>query len=104
MKNIALFTILSVLLVSCKSDTSTDPTPFPKKDQTVVFNGINDSIAPGDNFYDHVKKEWYDNTVIADDQVGVGAYRFLNIPQQELLKGILEEVSTQEFDKGTVEH
>src|SRR5690606_17393326 len=40
---------------------------------------------------------------IADDQVGVGSYSFLNIPQRERLEGILEEVSAQEHPKGSVE-
>ncbi|SCY04289.1 putative endopeptidase [Nonlabens sp. Hel1_33_55] len=101
-KIIYLISILA-LSASCKSDTSTDPTPFPEKDRTVVFDGINDSIAPGDNFYDHVNKTWYENTPIADDHVGVGAYRFLNIPQQELLLGILQDVAKEDFEKGTVE-
>ena len=44
-----------------------------------------------------------DNAFIADDQVGVGAYRFLNIPQQKLLKNILEDVSQGEFKSGSIE-
>lgn len=69
----------------------------------VVFDGISESIKPGDDFFNHVNKTWYDNAVIADDQVGVGAYRFLNIPQQELLKNILEEVSKGTHEKGSIE-
>ncbi|BAO56346.1 M13 family metallopeptidase [Nonlabens marinus] len=103
MKNLVYLGILALLATSCKSDTSTDPMPVPVKDRTVVFDGITDSIAPGDNFYDHVNKTWYENTPIADDQVGVGAYRFLNIPQQELLREILENVSKKESVKGSVE-
>jgi len=103
MKNLFYLAVLAILVTSCKSDTSTDPTPFPGGDRTVVFDGINDSIKPGDNFYDHVNKTWYENTPIADDQVGVGAYRFLNIPQQELLLKILEEVSQKSHAQGTVE-
>ncbi|WP_194852507.1 M13 family metallopeptidase [Nonlabens antarcticus] len=103
MKNLAYLAIFAILATSCKSDTSTDPAPFPKVDRTVVFDGISDSTLPGDNFYDHVNKTWYENTPIADDQVGVGAYRFLNIPQQELLRKILEEVSQNENAQGTIE-
>ncbi|GGI57478.1 M13 family metallopeptidase [Winogradskyella haliclonae] len=92
------FTLLSfiIILASCKEETKTEV-------QAVVFDGISEDIKPGDNFFNHVNKKWMDSAVIADDQVGVGAYRFLNIPQQELLKNILQEVSEQEHPKGSVE-
>ncbi len=91
---------LLVLITSCDKSTPQEATAQNKE---VVFDGIDNSIEPGDNFYNHVNKTWYDNAVIADDQVGVGAYRFLNIPQQELLKNILEEVSAEEHPAGSVE-
>ena len=91
---------LLVLITSCNKSTPQEATA---QNREVVFDGIDNSIAPGDNFYNHVNKTWYDSAVIADDQVGVGAYRFLNIPQQELLKNILEEVSAEEHPAGSVE-
>jgi len=57
--------------------------------------GIDSSINPGDNFFMYVNGKWYDTERIADDQVGVGSYSFLNIPQRQLLENILKEVSTQ---------
>lgn len=102
MKQILYLFIFSFVFVSCKKDieTSKDDTKIP---EPVVFDGISESIKPGDDFFNHVNKTWYDNAVIADDQVGVGAYRFLNIPQQELLKNILEEVSKGTHEKGSIE-
>ncbi len=89
-------------MTSCKNK-SNSAEPLQEAKEPVVFDGINSSIKPGDNFYNHVNKNWSDNAVIADDQVGVGAYRFLNIPQQELLKNILEEVSVAEHTSGSTE-
>lgn len=43
----------------------------------------------------YVNGKWYDTARIPDDQVGVGSYSFLNIPQRQLLENILNEVSTQ---------
>ncbi|WP_412984984.1 M13 family metallopeptidase [Pontimicrobium sp. IMCC45349] len=102
MKQILYLFIFSFVFVSCKKDieTNKDDTKTP---EPVVFDGISESIKPGDDFFNHVNKTWYDNAVIADDQVGVGAYRFLNIPQQELLKNILEEVSKGTHEKGSIE-
>jgi putative endopeptidase len=73
---------------------------FAEKNK-LEFDGIDDSIKPGDNFFNHVNKNWMDKAVIADDQVGVGSYRFLNIPQKKLLEDILEEVSSGVHRKGS---
>ena len=102
MKNLIYSAAIAVLVISCDTKSGNEDIA-QQKQKAIAFDGIDTSIAPGDNFYNHVNKTWYDNAVIADDQVGVGAYRFLNIPQQELLKNILEEVSTQTHPKGSVE-
>ncbi|WP_035336946.1 M13 family metallopeptidase [Dokdonia sp. PRO95] len=102
MKNLVYSAAIAVLVISCDTKSGNEDIA-QQKQKAIAFDGIDTSIAPGDNFYNHVNKTWYDNAVIADDQVGVGAYRFLNIPQQELLKNILEEVSTETHIKGSVE-
>lgn len=98
MKKLWYLSMIAASFIACEQSEQKNET-HPE----VVFDGISEQIAPGDNFYNHVNKNWYDTAVIADDQVGVGAYRFLNIPQQELLKNILEEVSEQSYDQGSVE-
>ena len=103
MKTLRYFALILVLCVSCKQDNSSKTNTSSKPVNPVVFDGIDSTIKPGDDFFNHVNKTWMDNAVIADDQVGVGSYRFLNIPQQELLKNILEEVSQGEHPKGSIE-
>ncbi|RDK85221.1 M13 family metallopeptidase [Marinirhabdus gelatinilytica] len=100
MKKLTYLVVFALLTVACKTDKEN---PSTAKQEPVVFDGIDPSIKPGDDFFHHVNKTWYDNAVIAEDQVGVGAYRFLNIPQQELLQDILEEFSAKEYPKGSVE-
>ncbi|MCK0159587.1 M13 family metallopeptidase [Allomuricauda sp. F6463D] len=97
MKYTFALAIMTILLVSCQQEQKTE------KPSKIDFTGISESIKPGDNFFDHVNKKWYDTIQIADDQVGVGSYSFLNIPQRQLLQNILEEVSAAEHSKGTVE-
>tara|TARA_R110002050_G_scaffold56512_3_gene127110 strand:- start:60435 stop:62453 length:2019 start_codon:yes stop_codon:yes gene_type:complete len=99
MKNFVCFSLFAFLIIACKNEPST----LQAEDKTVVFDGISDAIKPGDNFFNHVNKTWEDNAVIAEDQVGVGAYRFLNIPQQELLQNILDEVSKGDYSKNSIE-
>ena len=91
------------VLVSCGNDQSSKEDTKITEQKEVVFDGISASIKPGDDFFNHVNKTWYENAVIAEDQVGVGAYRFLNIPQQKLLQNILEEVSKGAHPAGSNE-
>jgi Predicted metalloendopeptidase len=97
MKNLVYLSLITCFLIACK-DKPAEKTPDP-----VVFDGISASIKPGDDFFNHVNKTWYDAAVIDEDQVGVGSYRFLNIPQQKLLQNILEEVSQGTHPKGSIE-
>ena len=94
MKQILYLALVLLFFSACKKESE----PQLKK---IDFSGIDPTIKPGDNFFEHVNKRWYENAVIADDQVGVGAYRFLNIPQKKLLEDILEELSAEEHPKGS---
>ncbi len=96
MKNLVYFALIICVLTSCKKENTTEQTKLD-------FDGINSSIRPGDNFFNHVNKSWYDTAVIADDQVGVGSYRYLNIPQKKLLQNILEDVSASDHPQGSIE-
>jgi len=96
MKNLLPLLIIALLVVSCKKEKENGPS-------RIEFTGISQDIRPGDNFFMHVNKVWYDTIQIADDQVGVGSYSFLNIPQKQKLQHILEEVSRQEHPAGSVE-
>ena len=93
MKNLIYITLILFVLASCTNKEI--------KKNKFDFDGIDLAIKPGDNFFNHVNKNWLDKAVIADDQVGVGSYRFLNIPQKKLLEKILEEVSSQTHEKGS---
>ena len=103
MKFFRYTTLILFVFLSCKNDKDTSNNENTQDIKPVVFEGIDSSIKPGDDFFNHVNKTWYDNAVIADDQVGVGAYRYLNIPQQKLLKNILDEVSKGDYEKESIE-
>ncbi|WP_296701415.1 M13 family metallopeptidase [Algoriphagus sp.] len=96
-----LFYIAIILLTSCSKEVNLENQKSQK--QFVSIEENDPSIKPGDNFFMHVNGKWYETAKIADDQVGVGSYSFLNIPQKELLENILEEVSQSEFPKGSIE-
>ena len=96
MKNLLYIALTLFLLVSCQQ------VKIAEKNK-LDFDGIDLAIKPGDNFFNHVNRNWSQEAVIADDQVGVGSYRFLNIPQKKLLENILEEVSSGTHKKGSAD-
>ncbi len=98
MKNLLFLSFIALALISCTNETST-----VAEDPKIAFTGITESIKPGDNFFMRVNKTWYDTATIADDQVGVGSYSFLNIPQRKLLEEILEEVAGGDNQMGSLE-
>ncbi|WP_326492707.1 M13 family metallopeptidase [Algoriphagus sp. PAP.12] len=101
MKNKLLLPLFA-LGAACTSDPSGDN--MTEERHFVDVAAVDSTIRPGDNFFMRVNGTWYDTAKIADDQVGVGSYSFLNIPQKQLLENILEEVSASpEHPKGSIE-
>jgi putative endopeptidase len=100
MKNSLYASLIIFVLVSCGKQNTAEEVVQPK---FVDVEGIDASIKPGDNFFMHVNGRWYDTATIADDQVGVGSYMFLNIPQKMLLQDILEDVSADDQAEGSIE-
>ena len=96
MKHLLFLSFIALLLVSCKKETAI-------VQNKVVFDGIDQSIKPGDDFFNHVNKNWLEAAVIADDHVGVGSYHYLNIPQKKLLQNILEDIAAGQHPEGSNE-
>ncbi len=96
MRNLLYIAFIGLFLSSCNSEQT-------KPKNKIDFDGVDHSIKPGDNFFAHVNQNWLDAAIIADDQVGVGSYSFLNIPQKKLLENILTEVSAGNHKTGSIE-
>lgn len=101
MKTIIYAALGLTLVVACNpSKTFEQNTPV----RTYVdVPGLDTLIKPGDDFFRHVNGIWHDTAQIADDQVGVGSYRFLNIPQRVRLQSILEDLASSEYTKGSLD-
>jgi putative endopeptidase len=96
MNRFILFAVSALLITACSK-------PAPPERNFVDVAGIDQDVKPGDDFFRHVNGKWYDTAKIADDQVGVGSYRFLNIPQKMLLQNILDSISKIDYPKGSLE-
>lgn len=99
MKNVIYALLILCVLASCNGEETAEQ----NTKQFVDVTGIDLSVKPGDNFFRHVNGKWYDTVQIADDQVGIGSYSFLNIPQKKLLQNILEAVSSEDYPEGSIE-
>ena len=97
-KNITFW--FSIVYVQAMRACTSDKTVERK---FVDVEGIDHSIKPGDNLFRYVNGLWCDTAQIAADQVGVGPYMFLNIPQKKLLQNILEELSDGSHADGSIE-
>ena len=62
MKNLFYFALAIFMLVSCDKEKTAENNKFD-------FDGIDLTIKPGDNFFNHVNKTWYDKAVIADESL-----------------------------------
>ncbi|GHN01237.1 metallopeptidase [Cytophagales bacterium WSM2-2] len=96
MKKVLYYSVVLLVLAACS-------TPDSSKMKFVDVPGIDSSVKPGDNFFRYVNGKWYDTVKIDADQVGVGSYRYLNIPQKKLLQHILDSVSKNTYASGTIE-
>jgi putative endopeptidase len=92
-----------VALLAIAACTSKSPQQNEEPRQFVDLAGLDSTIRPGDDFFMHVNGKWYNSVQIDEDQVGVGSYSYLNIPQRKLLETILEEVSGGQHSKGSIE-
>ena len=97
MKRIFYCSLVVLAVISCKQQDA------PQQKKYVEVAQIDTSVKPGNNFFRYVNGTWYDTAKIAPDQVGVGSYSFLNIPQKLLLQSILEEASKATGAEGSIE-
>jgi endothelin-converting enzyme/putative endopeptidase len=61
----------------------------------VELNNFNQSLKPGDDFFQFVNGQWLKTTEIPADQSNYGSFTALDIETKEAIKKIIEEASTQ---------
>jgi putative endopeptidase len=95
--------ILCICLMAGLLGACNHPDSDSANESILDFTGIDSTVKPGNNFFRYVDGRWYDTAEIAADQVGVGSYSFLNIPQKRLLQHILDSVSKTPNTPGSIE-
>lgn len=95
---ISLSALLLVTGASCKREQA-------EKSSRLFFdkNGMDSTVKAGDNFYLYANGDWIKNSTIPDDQSGWGSFYTLYEENLQKLKGLLEEASKSNGQKGSVE-
>src|SRR5688572_30189813 len=70
--------------------------------KNITITGIDSTLRPGDDFFKYVNGKWYDSVSIPASQAGVGAYMFMNFPQRMRLQGILDSLSQNKNQAGSI--
>jgi len=96
MTRLYMLFVVAILAVNCNQSAHQTP-------GHVVITGIDPTTKPGDNFFLHVNKTWYDSAAIPASQSGVGSYSFLNYPQRIRLQSILDSVAAANNPAGSIE-
>lgn len=87
-------------VAGCSHHSSTDQ---PKRTVFLDKHGMDTTVSPGDNFFEYANGTWYKSTIIPPSETGWGSFYTLNDENQHNLKEILESVSSQTHDKGSIE-
>ncbi|MDA9554792.1 M13 family metallopeptidase [Pelobium sp.] len=97
-KSLVWLALPALMAVSCKEKAK-------ENKRTVFFDaaGMDSTVSPGDNFFQYANGKWYKNTKIPASQTGWGSFYTLFEDNQKVLKKILDKVSTEKHDDGTLE-
>jgi putative endopeptidase len=104
--NKTYYTLLgAALMLTAACNQSTTSKPEGKNERTVFFDkaGMDTTVSPGDNFFLYANGSWLKNTEIPASQTGWGSFFVLMEDNQKNLRSILEEASSKEHPKGSLE-
>lgn len=77
----SFFYIFSIILIGCKNEA-----PIPTVSKAYLdINHLDTTIAPGDNFFQHVNGIWNKNASIPPSEIGTGSFFDLQTKSEEAL-------------------
>ncbi|MFZ1713733.1 MAG: M13 family metallopeptidase N-terminal domain-containing protein, partial [Saprospiraceae bacterium] len=77
----SFFYIFSIILIGCKNEA-----PIPTASKAYLdINHLDTTIAPGDNFFQHVNGIWNKNASIPPSEIGTGSFFDLQTKSEEAL-------------------
>ncbi|MGV3508041.1 MAG: M13 family metallopeptidase [Sphingobacteriaceae bacterium] len=102
-RNLLLLALPVMLTAACAETSTNSKIDLPPR--TVFFDksGMDTTVSPGENFFLYANGTWLKKTEIPASETGWGSFYTLHDDNIKNLKMILDEVSAQESDKGSIE-
>ena len=73
-----------------------------KKDMVLEKSNMDTSVQPGNDFYQYANGGWLENNPLPDEFSRYGAFDKLAEDNQKMVRGLIEEASAQNHDKGSI--
>ena len=87
---------ISMLFGACQG-------PGEKEEKNLKVEYINDSIDPGDNFYQFANDGWMEAHPLPEDESRFGSFDLLRKNTREKVRNILEESASGDYKEGSIE-
>jgi len=111
-KHLLASTVLAAATLGALSACNNAAMDAPKIEQPTTaklgafginLESIDESVKPGDDFFQYVNGKWLDSTEIPADKSSYGSFTALYDQSQERVKGIIEDVASRKSPKGSPE-
>ncbi|WP_416878148.1 M13 family metallopeptidase [Litorimonas sp.] len=83
--------------------TQTMPTTPKLGEFGIAMEYVDESVDPGDNFFEYVNGKWLEQTEIPADRSSYGSFNILRDESQADVRAIIEEAASQEAELGSNE-
>jgi putative endopeptidase len=81
------------LICSCKNGQETDTS---RKEAFLDINGIDTTIAPGDNYFRYINEKWINETSIPPTEIGAGSFFDLQTKSEKALLEVCQAAASIE--------
>lgn len=92
---VSLLTVLLLIFsIGCTPRETLNESPTEPEYPAFEVSNMDKTANPGDDFYVYANGNWIRNNPVPDDKVSVGAFREVYDRNQEMIKSLLTEAST----------
>ncbi|MBA3649705.1 MAG: M13 family metallopeptidase [Chitinophagales bacterium] len=102
-KTLPLILIIALLLFGLQECRTSSNNEKPDTRKTLSLQNIDSSVKPGDNFFLYANGKWYDTATILPTESRSGARLEMDYRTKANIKRILEEASSSNNPKGSIE-
>ncbi len=99
--SVAISVTSALLITSCGKGKNNSKDDKDKKSAAIDVSLLDSTIAPGDDFFEHVNKKWIEQNPIPASKNGWGMFSILQETSSNILKDIQEKASKANAEAGS---